>query len=172
MEYCITVPELTITSAEVEELRNFFYLQKSKFGRTYVSEGNIKTELTIVDGYEKSKLIKKIESAVNSDIINASYFVSNYGIQPHIDDNRQCILSFEIQNTENVATNFHLDTVDLDTVESRYYNKIPLMWNPQIRHSANISVSERIFFQIELDRQYNFSYYIDMYNNRRLFNYV
>lgn len=164
MTYCIEIPELKIDNSQIAELKNFYYENEDTYGITYKSKKETVTELTIVGGYKKSEIIKNLESKIDPKYIDASYFVSNYGISAHTDDNRQCIISFEISNDENIPINFH----HLNKIEEKYYNKIPLMWNPQIEHSANNSRYKRIFFQIELKRDLIFKQYLELYQTNKL----
>lgn len=164
MTHCIKVPELILNKKEINNLKKLYFLNKLQYGRTYVSDNGVPSELTIVADYPKSDLIKKIENKIENKYIDASYFVSNRGIEPHTDDNRQCIFSFEISNDENIPINFHVDNL----VTAEHYNGEVLMWNPQIRHSADKSITERIFFQIELQRNLTYNDYLRLYQSDKL----
>lgn len=167
MTYCIQIPELNLSRLEINNLKEIFYQNKEKYGHKYISESGNDSGLILVGGFLKPKLIEKIENKINSNFIDASYFLSNYGVERHIDDNRQCIFSFEILNKENIPIDFYVNNL----VEQQFYNGNVLMWNPQIEHSAAISKTRRIFFQIELKRNLEYSDYLELYKNGKLINY-
>jgi hypothetical protein len=80
------------------------------------------------------------------------------GYHPHIDDTRQCIISFELQNEHNVPLKFY------DPDEEVYHNG-PIMWNTTKLHGSDSSPSERIFYQIELQDNNTFEYYYENLND-------
>jgi len=160
MTYCVELTELVISNSQRVDMLETYLAAKPQYGRQYTSGSDALTPLTIVGGYAKTDLIIHIENQIDADLIDASYFVSNFGINPHVDDNRQCIISYEIQNKENIPINFH--TPDGKTTRIWYTDNHPLMWNPQVMHSADRSDSERIFFQIELKRDSVFTDYLKL----------
>lgn len=109
-----------------------------------------------------------IELQDKFNYVRNGYFLVSSGYHPHVDDRRQCVISFELKNDHGVPMVFFdqsdnvIDTVDMS---------LPFIWNTQARHGSFDSPSERIFYQIELEdtRPYDF-YYKEHMNNQLLKN--
>jgi hypothetical protein len=105
---------------------------------------------------KKPDYLKHLESLFNR--VHNSYFLRSSGYHPHIDDTRQCVISFEVQNDHNVPLKFY------DPDEEVYHNG-PIMWNTAKLHGSESSPSERIFYQIELEDSNTFEYYYENLND-------
>ncbi len=95
--------------------------------------------------------------------VRDSYYLVSSGYHPHIDDRRQCIISFELKNDHQIPLKFY-------DPDEEVFHKQPVMWNTTILHGSDPSPSERIFFQIELEDDKPFEFYLKKYQNDELFN--
>lgn len=157
----IEVPQLVLTAEQKANLLEYFHEVKQQYGQLYVTKSGRVQDLMVVVGFPSNDLIKQISDRLPAGIIHNTYFLANNGIDVHQDDDRYCIISFELQNTENVP----MDIYDEDRVliDRMYYKGMPMMWNPKIVHGAGTSSTQRIFFQIEMRRDLRFPEVLDMY---------
>lgn len=163
----IHIPELIISEDQKNQLLHLYYEQKHKLGHTYVSKTGKPQELTLVGGFDNPAFLMDIVKPIPNNYIDAWYFLSNFGVNAHIDDNRQCILSYEIQNYENIPLSFFDNQTE---IEVHYKANTPILWNTQFMHGSKISLTERIFFQIEMKRNNSFEFYLNQYKNGKLIN--
>ena len=112
---------------------------------------------------EKPDYIKELES--NFNFFYQSYFIMSSGYWPHVDDTRQCLISFEIQNENNVPLKFY--DPDEEAIHPDPKNGA-IMWNPQALHGSESSPTQRIFYQIELEDDKPFEFYVEKYINEEL----
>lgn len=91
-----------------------------------------------------------------------SLFVASSGYHPHIDDRRTCVASFEVINEHEVPLKFY----DPDEEAS---NKNPIIWNTATLHGSEKSPSERVFFQVEMEDDKDFEFYLRKYLEDELF---
>lgn len=91
-----------------------------------------------------------------------SLFVASSGYHPHIDDRRTCVASFEVINEHGVPLKFY----DPDEEAN---NKNPIIWNTATLHGSEKSPSERVFFQVEMEDDKDFEFYLRKYLEDELF---
>lgn len=91
-----------------------------------------------------------------------SLFVASSGYHPHIDDRRTCVASFEVINEHGVPLKFY----DPDEEAN---NTNPIIWNTAILHGSEKSPSERVFFQVEMEDDKPFEFYLRKYLEDELF---
>lgn len=159
---CVFLQKFDLNNDQLRQLKDVFYQNKQEYGHLYKSETGRKTELLIVGGFNKTRLIESLLEKIDNFYIDNFYFVSNYGIKKHIDDNRQCVISWEIQNDFKTPIDFYVNDKKTSII---YKNNNPIMFNPQICHGAPMSKTERIFFQIELNRKFNFLFYVNLFKS-------
>jgi len=85
-----------------------------------------------------------------------SLFVASSGYHPHIDDRRTCVASFEVINEHKVPLKFY----DPDEEAN---NSNPIIWNTATLHGSEKSPSERVFFQVEMEDDKDFEFYLRKY---------
>jgi hypothetical protein len=138
-----------------QKLLDIFNNNKDKI-HTYVNKQGNDQPIGILLFNEKPDYLKQLEGLFKR--VHNSYFLMSSGYHPHIDDTRQCIISFELQNEHNVPLKFY------DPDEEVYHNG-PIMWNTTKLHGSDSSPSERIFYQIELQDNNTFEYYYENLND-------
>lgn len=138
-----------------QKLLDIFNNNKDKI-HTYVNKQGNDQPIGILLFNEKPDYLKQLEGLFKR--VHNSYFLMSSGYHPHIDDTRQCIISFELQNEHNVPLKFY------DPDEEVYHNG-PIMWNTKKLHGSDSSPSERIFYQIELQDNNTFEYYYENLND-------
>lgn len=158
------VPELKLTTEEVHKLL-VKYNNEESTGYRYLSVGGKLTNLLIVHDYKKTPLMERLERLFLPDICNGSYFVSNYGSDKHIDDNRRCVISIELQNEHNIPVTYHIDGKEYDL----FYNGKAVAIDVKKHHSSKTSPTKRVFFQFHLNEKYGFEEYREMYINKKMF---
>jgi len=104
-----------------QKLLDIFNNNKDKI-HTYVNKQGNDQPIGILLFNEKPDYLKQLEGLFKR--VHNSYFLMSSGYHPHIDDTRQCIISFELQNEHNVPLKFY------DPDEEVYHNG-PIMWNKQ-----------------------------------------
>ncbi len=161
----IEVPELAITEAETEMLLRYFHETKNQYGKMYVTESGRQQDLLVVANFPKTELIEKICDKIDPFYIKNLYFLANHGIDIHVDDGRTCVISFELQNSERVPTDIYDSTITRNRIEQIHYKDLPIMWNTKAVHGAEESISQRIFFQIEIDTIFPFDDMVTIYKN-------
>jgi len=90
-----------------------------------------------------------------------SLFVASSGYHPHIDDNRTCVVSFEVVNKHKVPLKFYDPDEEAD-------NTNPILWNTATLHGSEKSPSERVFFQIVMESNKPFEFYLKKYLDNEL----
>ena len=138
-----------------QKLLDIFNNNKDKI-YTYTNKKGDDQPISVLLFNEKPDYLKQLEGLFKK--VHNSYYLMSSGYNPHIDDTRQCIISFELQNKHNVPLKFY------DPDEEVYHNG-PIMWNTAKLHGSDSSPSERIFYQIELQDNNTFEYYYKNLND-------
>ena len=137
-----------------KELLSFFHKFRDQYTRKYISKKGTETNLFVIDGYPNQKIHKKYIS-IFSKWYKTSAYLANYGIEEHVDDIRKFVISFELQNIDNIP-------LTLDGKDVYYQNQV-MAWNPQLTHYARKSDHMRIFYQIELDHNNDYNFYKNIF---------
>lgn len=141
-----------------DELLNIYYLNQ-EYERVYYNKNEGKPQpITLLNPTEKP-YCKELESKFK--YVRDSYFLTSSGYSPHIDDRRQCIVSFELKNDYQVPLKFY-------DPDEEVFHSTPIMWNTTKLHGSESSPSKRIFFQIELEDDKSFEYYMRKYKQNEL----
>lgn len=121
----------------------------------HAKEGNIPQPVKILN---LSKLeipyLKQLQSRFKYSA--TSLFVASSGYHPHIDDRRTCVASFEVINEHKVPLKFYDPDEEAD-------NSNPIIWNTATLHGSEKSPSERVFFQVEMEDDKDFEFYLRKY---------
>tara|TARA_A100001391_G_scaffold137070_1_gene95720 strand:- start:182 stop:649 length:468 start_codon:yes stop_codon:yes gene_type:complete len=141
-----------------QKLLNIYDNYKYKI-KTYTNKAGDDQPIGILSFDEKPQYIQFLENKFN--FLHNSYYLISSGYHPHIDDTRQCIVSFEIQNHHNIPLKFY-------EPEEEVYHNGPIMWNTAVLHGSDPSPTERIFYQVELKDNNTFDYYVEQYKNNKL----
>tara|TARA_B100000035_G_scaffold251131_1_gene220217 strand:- start:560 stop:1045 length:486 start_codon:yes stop_codon:yes gene_type:complete len=132
-----------------QKLLNIFEKNK-KDARIYYNQAEGKPQpITLLNPSSKD-YCKELESKFR--YVRDSYYLTSSGYNPHIDDRRQCIISFELKNDHQVPLKFY-------DPDEEVFHTTPIMWNTTVLHGSEPSPSERIFFQIELEDDKSFDFY-------------
>ncbi len=129
--------------------------------KTYINKNGDNQPIGILKFPNKPDYILKMESRFN--FVHDSYFILSSGYHPHRDDTRQCIISFEVQNENNIPLKFYYP-------EEEVFHKSAIMWNTKCFHGSDPSPTERIFYQIELLDSNKFEYYVNKHKDNELLN--
>lgn len=150
--------EIDIDFSKKSLLKNFTS-QREQHQRVYYNQKEREPQpIYLLNPPNKTPMIE-LEKRFNW--VRDSYYLVSSGYHPHIDDRRQCIISFELQNKHNVPLKFY------EPDEEVYHNK-PIMWNTTVLHGSEPSPAERIFFQIELEDDKPFEFYKRKYLDNEL----
>lgn len=90
-----------------------------------------------------------------------SLFVASSGYHPHIDEGRTCVVSFEVINQHKVPLKFYDPDEEAD-------NTKPILWNTSTLHGSEESPSERVFFQIIMETDKPYEFYLKKYLENEL----
>ena len=132
-----------------QKLFNIFDKNK-KDARIYYNQAEGKPQpITLLNPSSKD-YCKELESKFR--YVRDSYYLTSSGYNAHIDDRRQCIISFELKNDHQVPLKFY-------DPDEEVFHTTPIMWNTTVLHGSEPSPSERIFFQIELEDDKSFDFY-------------
>jgi len=127
--------------------------------KTYINKHGDGQPIGVLLFDEKPDYLLEMESKFK--YIHNSYYLVSSGYHPHIDDTRQCIISFELQNEYQVPLKFY------DPVEEVFHTG-PIMWNTALLHGSEPSPTPRIFYQVELKDDQPFEFYLRKYLNDEL----
>lgn len=126
------------------------YDKNKKDARIYYNQAEGKPQpITLLNPSSKD-YCKELESKFR--YVRDSYYLTSSGYNPHIDDRRQCIISFELKNNHQVPLKFY-------DPDEEVFHTTPIMWNTTVLHGSEPSPSKRIFFQIELEDDKSFDFY-------------
>jgi len=126
------------------------YDKNKKDARIYYNQAEGKPQpITLLNPSSKD-YCKELESKFR--YVRDSYYLTSSGYSPHIDDRRQCIVSFELKNDHQVPLKFY-------DPDEEVFHITPIMWNTTVLHGSEPSPTERIFFQIELEDDKSFEFY-------------
>lgn len=141
-----------------DKLLDIFNLNK-KDARIYYNQNDGKPQpITLLNPKEKD-YCKELERKFK--YVRDSYYLTSSGYAPHVDDRRQCIISFELKNDHQVPLKFY-------DPDEEVFHTTPIMWNTTALHGSESSPSERIFFQIELEDDKTFDFYFRKYIENEL----
>ena len=141
-----------------QKLLDIFYANE-QYERIYYNKAEGKPQpITLLNPSSKD-YCKELESKFK--YVRDSYYLTSSGYSPHIDDRRQCIISFELKNDHQVPLKFY-------DPEEEVYHTTPIMWNTAVRHGSENSPSKRIFFQIELEDDKSFNFYMQKHLEGKL----
>jgi len=130
-------------------LLDIFYTNE-KYERTYYNNAEGKAQpITLLNPPSKD-YCKELEAKFK--YVRDSYYLTSSGYSPHIDDRRQCVISFELKNDHQVPLKFY-------DPDEEVYHTSAIMWNTTLLHGSESSPSKRIFFQIELEDDKSFEFY-------------
>lgn len=142
-----------------QSLLENFNSQREQHQRVYRNERDGEVQpITLLNPPDKAPMI---ELEKKFKWVRDSYYLVSSGYHPHIDDRRQCIISFELQNEHNVPLKFY-------DPDEEVYHTHPIMWNTTVLHGSEPSPTERIFFQIELEDDKPFEFYKRKYLENEL----
>ena len=141
-----------------QKLLDIFNKNKKDARVYYNQTGGEPQPITLLNPIEKD-YCKELESKFK--YVRDSYFLTSSGYHPHIDDRRQCIVSFELKNDHQIPLKFY-------DPDEEVFHTTPIMWNTTVLHGSESSPSERIFFQIELEDDKQFEFYVEEYNKNEL----
>ena len=124
MIHSITLKDFKIPLSVERSLLDFF-ANNRQYGKYYTSDSGQATQLTLLGGYKKPNFISDIEKRISGNLIHNSYFVSNFGIEKHKDDNRKCVISFQLMNEDNIPLVFEIGGKQF----IQFYEDGPVMFN-------------------------------------------
>ena len=136
------------------------YHEYKHLTKTYINRKGDDQPIGVLLFDEKPEYILEMESKFN--YFHNSYYLISSGYHPHIDDTRQCIVSFELQNEHQVPLKFY-------EPEEEVYHTGPIMWNTALLHGSEPSPTPRIFYQLELKDDQPFEFYLREYMDDNLF---
>jgi len=132
-----------------QKLLDIFYANE-QYERTYYNNAEGKAQpITLLNPPSKD-YCKELEAKFK--YVRDSYYLTSSGYSPHIDDRRQCVISFELKNDHQVPLKFY-------DPDEEVYHTSAIMWNTTLLHGSESSPSKRIFFQIELEDDKSFEFY-------------
>lgn len=141
-----------------QKLLDIFYANE-QYERIYYNKSEGKAQpITLLNPSSKD-YCKELESKFK--YVRDSYYLTSSGYSPHIDDRRQCIISFELKNDHQVPLKFY-------DPEEEVFHTTAIMWNTTLLHGSDDSPSKRIFFQIELEDDKPFEFYRRKYLENEL----
>lgn len=161
----LDLPELQLLDGERTELLSLYETWKVHEIQYRREKSGTMQDLWLLGAYERTPLINRLQSKVR--YVRQSYFLKNKGIEPHRDDNRTAVISFELINPENLPTRVYDDESNL--VGVIHYDNMPVLWSTQRLHDAEWTSEPRLFFQMELERENSFEYYAELYQTGDLF---
>jgi hypothetical protein len=144
-----------------EKLLKIYEQHKDRI-KTYINREGGTSPIGVLLFDEKPDYILEMENKVN--YLHNSYYLISSGYHPHVDDTRQCVISFELQNEHNIPLKFY-------EPEEEVYHDGPIMWNTSVWHGSDPSPTPRIFYQIELKDDKTFDFYLREYMSDNLFKY-
>lgn len=146
---------------DLQKLKDIYH-SYSHLIKTYVNRKGDDQPIGVLLFDEKPEYIRKFESRF--PYLHNSYYLISSGYHPHIDDTRQCILSFEIYNEHNVPLKFY-------EPEEEVYHHSPILWNTAVLHGSDPSPTPRVFYQVEMKDDQPFEFYLKKYMEDKLFTY-
>lgn len=156
------VPEMDMPEDLIHALEKYYRLHEDKVIR-YINENGNNSGLGILPmHHDEVDGLLEYTGKIFPEYFFEFYLIVNSGLDKHVDDNRQSVLTVEILNPEHVGTRFYDDD---GSFELKYKQGEAHMISTQQYHSVDESAKERVFFQMELDRNYSFDDIKYVYRN-------
>lgn len=157
------IPELDMTPETKANLFGVFAASRDQEYH-YAKPGGDPIGVRLCVEYEPSSIVHWLISQVR--YVRKGYFLRNSGVQRHTDAQRKAVISFELQNFENIPTKmFDTEGNQTDTI---FYGSRAILWNTSVPHEVDPSVDERVFFQLDMERDFTFEQYVEKYKEGEL----
>lgn len=159
-DYYTRLPEWDLTPDQINALITYYNERQHKL-KQYITKSGRAQELWLL---YINKRIPVMQDMLNSLPFDRNcYFISNTGIDRHVDDGRSCTISWCIQGEHAGPTLFwDSDTTDVIADECHYTPGGAVLLNTTRWHSSPFQTDLRVFFQIELAQNISYENHRDI----------